>query len=119
MTLKRIKDTRLQKWREREREREREIPKSTIVPSSTQSKNLQSGFSSTRRKWVTLNRAGAKVGRTWDNLQITSKCLCGVPNHTMTFITLNCPIGPIFLNTGLKAANDTALQWVEIWCDKI
>ena len=108
---------RLQKWRERDTQTH-----NSAIPNP--SEDLPSGFSLTRRKWVTLNRARAKVGRTGDNFHRwgytnSAECQCGEPNQTMTHILLNCPLGPICLDTDLKAANDRALQWVEKWCDKI
>ena len=108
---------RLQKWRERDTQ-----TTNNALPNP--SEDLPCGFSLIRRKWVTLNRGRAKVGRTGDNLQRwgytnSAECSCGEPNQTMSHILRSCPIGPTCLDVDLKTANDTALQWVEKWCDKI
>ena len=108
---------RLQKWRERDTQ-----ATNNALPNP--SEDLPCGFSLTRKKWVTLNRGRTKVGRTRDNLQRwgytnSAECPCGELNQTMNHILGSCPLGPTCLDIDLELANDTALQWVEKWCDKI
>ena len=108
---------RLQKWRERDCQ-----ITNNALPNP--SEDLPCGFSLTRKKWVTLNRGRTKVGRTGDNLQRWgyadgAECPCGEEIQTMSHILSSCPLGPICSNIDLRTANNTALQWVEAWCDKI
>lgn len=77
-----------------------------------------------RKDWVTLNRGRAKVGKTMKNLhrrglQPTSECPCGHQSQTMEHILENCILGPKTTNTDLLECNDTALEWIQKWRDKI
>ena len=78
---------------------------------------------SSRKYWVTLYRARAKVGKTassmhtW-NLAPTSECPCGEPNQTMQHIITDCPLGPVCTDRDLVRCNRNAKNWISHWRDK-
>ena len=72
---------RVEKWRESDHHTTNEA-----LPNP--SKDIPCGFSLSRKKSVTLNRGGAKVGKTGDNLQkwgytASAECPCGETPQTM------------------------------------
>ena len=85
---------------------------------------LPTGTSLSRRDWVTLNRARAKVGRTgkkllkW-GLADTSECPCGNPVQTMEHILRDCKLGPSCTDTDLLESNTKAKLFIQYWRDKI
>ena len=108
---------RVEKWRESECHTTKEA-----LPNP--SEDLPCGFSLSRKKWVTLNRGRAKVGRTRDILQkwghiASAECPCGETPQTMDHIFHGCPLGPTCTDSDLKAANGIAIRWIEQWYDKI
>ena len=85
---------------------------------------LPTGTSLSRRDWVTLNRARAKVGRTGKNLlkwglADTSECPCGNPVQTMEHILRDCKLGPSCTDTDLLESNTKAKLFIQYWRDKI
>merc|ERR1712240_483064 len=60
---------------------------------------LPRGTDLSRKLWVTLNRARAKVGKTISSLHkwglaSSSECPCGHPKQTVDHILSECPQGP-------------------------
>ena len=97
-------------------------PDNDALPDPTE--QLPMGTHLQRQDWVTLNRGRAKVGRTGKNLQRwglkpTSECHCGHPSQTMEHILDECELGPRTTNTDLLECNDTAMEWIREWRDKI
>ena len=86
--------------------------------------NLPTGTDLSRKEWVTLNRARAKVGKTastlfkW-RLQPTSECPCGHPKQTMDHILSECPTGPHCTDQDLMECTEAAQDWISHWRDKI
>ena len=108
---------RLERWRETDR-----CPPNEAIQSPRES--LPNGTNLNRRDWVTLNRARARVGRTGDNLQKwglapSAECPCGHPSQTMKHILRECPLTPICTDLDLFNPNETTLQWIQCWRDKI
>ena len=108
---------RLSRWRERDRENP-----NAALPDITE--DLPPGIDTLRRDWVTLNRARAKVAKTGDNLvkwglRPSGECLCGEDPQTLIHILRECPIGSHCTDEDLRAANNTARQWLQDWNDKI
>ena len=71
-----------------------------------------------------MNRGRAKVGRTLKNLhrwglQPKSECPFGHTTQTMEQILENCILGPKTTNIDLLECNETALEWIQKWRDKI
>ena len=107
---------RMERWLEYDRGQSNEA-----LPNPDE--KLPPGSNLTRKDWVTLNRARAKVGKTKENLykwglDTTPQCPCG-DIQTMNHILQECQLGPHCSDQDLKVANDTALKWIEFWCDKI
>ena len=63
-----------------------------------------------RLDWENLHRWGLKP---------TSECPCGHQTQTMEHILMNSKLGPKTTNTSLLECNDTALEWIQEWRDKI
>ena len=106
----------LRKWTDTDQHHSESIPEP--------SKNLPNGSSLNRKDWVTLNRARAKIGRTGDNLlrwrlAESAQCLCGEPIQTMAHILRECPDSPTCSDEALLEANQSALDWISRWRDKI
>ena len=90
----------------------------------TPSESLPEGVDLCRRDWVTLNRARTRVARTGDNLQKwglapSAECPCGHSYQTMEHILSDCSLGPVCSDSDLLECNQTALQWIQCWHDKI
>ena len=107
---------RLRRWTETDQHHRQSIPEP--------SENLPNGTSLSRKDWVALNRARAKVGRTGDNLlgwglSESAQCTCGEPIQSMDHILQGCLGGPSCSNEDLLEANQTALDWLLWWRDKI
>ena len=108
---------RLERWQESESELHNEA-----LPNPDET--LPQGSNLSRKDWVTLNRARAKVGKTKDNLHkwrftTSTECPCGEEIQTMCHILQECQMGPHCSDQDLKEANDTALQWIRFWRDNI
>ena len=108
--------SRLQAWNEWD-----DHPNEAI---QTPDEQLPTGTDLQRREWVSLNRAGAKVGKTvgtrhkW-NLTPTGECPCGHPMQSVDHILSECPQGPHCTDQDLRECNETARVWINHWCDKI
>lgn len=77
-----------------------------------------------RRKWCTLNRARAGVCRTGDNmvkwgLKTSESCECGERVQNIEHVLRNCPLSPDLADTDLLNINQTTLEWLAVWCDKL
>ena len=104
MTIEGLEDIdpskyRVEKWSESDCH-----PTNEALPNS--SEDLPCGFSLSRKKWVTLNRGRAKVGRTEDNLQKWGYTASAECPH-------GCPLGPTCTDTDLKAADEIVILWIE------
>ena len=106
----------LRRWTDTDQHHSESIP----LPSE----NLPNGSSLNRKEWVTLNRARSKTGRTGDNLlrwrlSESAQCTCGEPVQTMSHILRECPDSPTCSDEDLLEANQSALNWILRWRDKI
>ena len=97
------------------------IPNEAIQPPTEQ---LPTGIDLSRKDWVSLNRARAKVGKTastlhkW-NLKPTSECTCGHPKQTVDHILTECTEGPHCTDHDLRDCTEAAQDWIKHWRDKI
>ena len=97
------------------------IPNEAIQPPTEQ---LPTGIDLSRKDWVSLNRARAKVGKTastlhkW-NLKPTSECACGHPKQTVDHILTECTEGPHCTDHDLRYCTEAAQDWIKHWRDKI
>ena len=103
---------RLVTWRELDTSENQALPEV--------SESLPSGTNLTRRDWVTLNRARAKVGRTGDNmlkwgLKESAQCPYGHQVQTFDHIQKFCPLSPPVSDEDLRDANDNARRWILVW----
>ena len=110
-------EDRLEQWREADR-----LPLNESLPEP--SENLPPGSSFSRRDWIALNRARARVGRTGDNLarwglSESTACPCGDQRQTMDHILQGCTMGPSCSNQDLLEANHAALRWIQWQRDTI
>ena len=98
-----------------------DIPNEAIQPPK---ESLPKGTDLSRKDWVSLNRARAKIGKTastlhkW-KLKPTSDCTCGHPQQTVDHILTECPQGPHCTDQDLKDCTETAQDWIRHWRDKI
>ena len=93
----------------------------TIPPPS---EDLPEGSMLGRKEWAALNRARAGVGRTGKNmfkwgLQASAACDCGEHEQSMKHILKDCPLSPPVSDDDLLTANTAALDWIDVWRDKI
>ena len=103
--------SRLDKWKEWDK-----TSNDAVQPPNEQ---LPAGTDLKRKDWVALNRARAKVGNTTSNLfkwklALDTHCPCGYPRQTMDHILSECSLGP-----HCRDDNQTALDWLSHWHDKI
>lgn len=90
--------------------------------NSLEAGTLPNGTNLTRKDWVTLNRAHAKVGKNKYNLHRwglanNPECPCEV--QTMNHLLWECPKGPHCTDQDLREASENAIQWVCFYHDKI
>ena len=98
-------------WREADR-----LPLNESLPEL--SENLPSVSSFSRKDWIALNRARARVGKTGDNLAKWgliegTACSCGEQIQTMDHILRRYTLGPSCSNQDLLEANHAALRWIQ------
>ena len=85
---------------------------------------IPTGHGLSRKDWVTLNRARAKLGKTGDNLlkwglTNSSVCTCGEELQTINHILRECTDSIPCTDEDLRLSNDAALRWLERWSGKI
>ena len=92
------------------------------IPKPAES--LPEGSMLGRREWATLNRARSGVGKTCKNmfkwgLNTSAACECGAEEQSMTHILRDCPLSPTITEYDLLTVSDAALEWIDVWRDKI
>ena len=104
----------------------RNAPDSRHLAASIQppAENLPEGSMLGRREWATLNRARCGVGKTGRNmfkwgLNTSAACECGAVEQSLNHILRDCPLSPAISEHDLLTASGAALQWIDVWRDKI
>ena len=90
----------------------------------TPSENLPEGSMLGRKEWATLNRARSRVGKTGKNmvkwgLSASAACECGADEQSMEHILRICPLSPPITDYDLLTASSAALEWINVWRDKL
>ena len=96
----------------------------TVSPSQSQAKIFPTAPLSTEKTGSPSTGLEQKIGRTGDNLlrwrlAESAQCLCGEPIQTMAHILRECPDSPTCSDEAPLEANQSALDWISRWRDKI